>query len=1166
MGFGNRLKNLFRPSENFKYLDDLIHSGVKKIVLDRDIVFDIEEKSEYLDGINLDVDDFVIDGNGHAIDAKGKTRIFKSSGRNITIKNLILRNGHVGKNGGAIRNEGNLTVTDSNFIGNQCSEWGGGAIFNEGMMVIKQSNFDSNTMQESYSDDIYNDGILTLKDSNFDNIKNHNKCYLGNEEMKEKIENNGKIYSYNPLSNNEKSFTFLSKLFDENHSEVILDYDIRLDWNEEDEQVFHGIKIVGDEIVIDGKGHIIDACDKTQIFQCIGKNITIKNITLKNGFCDGEGGAIRNDDGELTVCDSIFIDNCASGGGAIFNAGRLEVKRSTFTKNAISALDYDLGGGAIHNRGDMTILESTFIQNLAESDSIVYSYGVGGAIYNENGKLSIRSSTLRKNMANIHGGAICNTGELSISESVLNENTVGSGIGGEGAAIYNSGELNISESLLNENGSSCGAIYNDGCATIYINEGSAEILKSQFNNNMCAVRSFGGKITISKSTLTNNYVTIVNSNEFKIIQSIFTHNGRIYNYGDLTIKESLFNDTQATEEIMYNNGNLKILNCEISDNQYSKHIILNNDSLNVYNTNFNNNHSKHIILNTNDKSNLSIFYSEFRENDVEKSVIFNDGRSCTIEKTTFENNLSNKNSNNIINKSELSLINPKLNDNGKTILNEKQIIIRNSMTELESKIYGEGIVISSEDLIQQSQNFNFGYLDKKIHENNTKEIILEENICIDDYEIDYYEGGIELDIDNLVIDGNGKTIDAKDKTRIFIITGRNITLKNITFKNGHIYKNYENSLNNNGGAIKINHKGGATLKNCKFINNISEIRGGAIHNNGELHISDSTLDRNEGGAILNVGVLYISESDFESNISAHGGTIFNHKGNVIIMQSTFAQNQVKSGAGAIFNYDGKLSISKSFFYVNAGSKGGAIYNSGDLDISDCSFADNNASQGGAISNTEELKITKSKLYENNANKGGAVYNLDGNLSIRESTLTKNKADSEYGHGGAVYNEKGDVILYRLIINENSSTQSAGATYNENGNLNILESTFEDNTALGGGALYNKEGSLIIKESIFSKNIARNTFDSRGGAIYNFKGTINIMKSTLTKNIANGDYHGNGGVIYNQNGELNITDSEFTENNAKDYGGAIYLEDSKKYELNNCIFKDNSPNDVFNDKE
>lgn len=45
---------------NFKYFDDLIHSGVNEIVLDSDIILSDDEKSGYEDGIRIDVVNFVI--------------------------------------------------------------------------------------------------------------------------------------------------------------------------------------------------------------------------------------------------------------------------------------------------------------------------------------------------------------------------------------------------------------------------------------------------------------------------------------------------------------------------------------------------------------------------------------------------------------------------------------------------------------------------------------------------------------------------------------------------------------------------------------------------------------------------------------------------------------------------------------------------------------------------------------------------------------------------------------------------------------------------------------------------------------------------------------------------------------------------------------------------
>ena len=73
MGFD---KDKLAFGSNFKYLDELIHSGAKEIVLDSDIVLSDGEESEYLEGIKLDVDDLTLDGNGHIIDSHEKARIF----------------------------------------------------------------------------------------------------------------------------------------------------------------------------------------------------------------------------------------------------------------------------------------------------------------------------------------------------------------------------------------------------------------------------------------------------------------------------------------------------------------------------------------------------------------------------------------------------------------------------------------------------------------------------------------------------------------------------------------------------------------------------------------------------------------------------------------------------------------------------------------------------------------------------------------------------------------------------------------------------------------------------------------------------------------------------------------------------------------------------------
>ena len=116
----------------------------------------------------------------------------------------------------------------------------------------------------------------------------------------------------------------------------------------------------------------------------------------------------------------------------------------------------------------------------------------------------------------------------------------------------------------------------------------------------------------------------------------------------------------------------------------------------------------------------------------------------------------------------------------------------------------------------------------------------------------------------------------------------------------------------------------------------------------------------------------------------------------------------------------------------------------------------------------------------------------------------------------------------------------------------------------GGAIYHNHGELTIIESTLTENTARDS----GGAIDN-SGELTVSDSTLTGNTA----QENGGAIYHFSGELTISDSTLTRNTAKESGGAICLAKSKyfrekdlKYESENCTFKDNNPDDVYEEKD
>ena len=91
---------------------------------------------------------------------------------------------------------------------------------------------------------------------------------------------------------------------------IVLDKDIIL---------FEVLPPITSHITIEGNGHSISGNRKHRIFDVDGGKLTIKNLTLTDGFLHwGAGGAIRLvNNGQAIVRDSQFIKNDAKSGGAI---------------------------------------------------------------------------------------------------------------------------------------------------------------------------------------------------------------------------------------------------------------------------------------------------------------------------------------------------------------------------------------------------------------------------------------------------------------------------------------------------------------------------------------------------------------------------------------------------------------------------------------------------------------------------------------------------------------------------------------------------------------------------------------------------------------------------------------------------------------------------------
>ena len=115
------------------------------------------------------------------------------------------------------------------------------------------------------------------------------------------------------------------------------------------------------------------------------------------------------------------------------------------------------------------------------------------------------------------------------------------------------------------------------------------------------------------------------------------------------------------------------------------------------------------------------------------------------------------------------------------------------------------------------------------------------------------KNGIFIKENNFVVNGNGHTIDGSNQSRIFSITGSNVTLKNLNLINGN---------NKIGGAILSNNL--TNFENVTFTGNTAEF----------------------GAAIAGTNLI-IENSNFTDN-HAEKGVVYSESGNLEIENSLFA--------------------------------------------------------------------------------------------------------------------------------------------------------------------------------------------------------------------------------------------------------------------------------------
>ena len=402
---------------NFTALQDEIDSSTDFLEINQDYTYDNSTDYKLIKGIEINKNDFTINGNGYTIDGANQARIFTINGTNITINNLNFINGNA-IYGGVLYIKVNSSITTKNalFIDNEAvSE--GGAIINNGAYTSINDKFINNYAKKG--------GTISSENSEL--------AIINGSFSSDKIQNWGLIYMTSTLMYIENT-TFAN--ITSNYSSAI--YATR-SMGKIKKSDFINLSAIMTAGAIGIKEHVYDI----EIDDC---NF-INTRSEKNGgaiYAD-VGGAYGDLNGSITILNSRFI-NCISelGGAYLQLCGYLNIDNTNFTSN-IAIFD----GGAIYTSwvDTVNINNSIFTSNMALYDN----YSHGGAAYFDMGEVIMDSCILENNSASEGSSLYTYDCNVSLLDNYFNNPTENSSSIYGVYCIYDENENNFTQDKLSLN-------------------------------------------------------------------------------------------------------------------------------------------------------------------------------------------------------------------------------------------------------------------------------------------------------------------------------------------------------------------------------------------------------------------------------------------------------------------------------------------------------------------------------------------------------------------------------------------------------------------------------------------------------------------------------------------------------------------------------------------
>jgi hypothetical protein len=172
--------------------------------------------------------------------------------------------------------------------------------------------------------------------------------------------------------------------------------------------------------------------------------VSISGMTLTNGYVnDSQGGAIFNEDADLTISNAVVNNSIASltgrGGGIYSLSGTVMIESSTIGGNHA----YQSGGVGSYT-GNLSITDSTVTGNYADGDtSSNGNNGYGGGVWTDGAGLTITRSTIDHNVAAYDGGGIYAVDDSGSAVKIVNSTIANNSAANDDAGgVYDNGAGN----------------------------------------------------------------------------------------------------------------------------------------------------------------------------------------------------------------------------------------------------------------------------------------------------------------------------------------------------------------------------------------------------------------------------------------------------------------------------------------------------------------------------------------------------------------------------------------------------------------------------------------------------------------------------------------------------------------------------------------------------